>query len=72
MEKLSFYRDLADYVKVIDLMFTSYVRTDDFANESEEDRCTIVDCCTELKDFIGDLIKEEKPELSILNTAQNN
>jgi len=71
MEKLSFYRDMADYLKVIDELLTSYVKTDVFAAGSEEERCTTVDCCTELKDYISDLMKEELTAV-VLTPAQNN
>lgn len=71
MEKLSFYRDLADYLKVIDELLTSYVKTDVFAAGSEEERCTTVDCCTELKVYISDLMKEELTA-AVLTSAQNN
>jgi len=71
MEKLSFYRDLADYVKVIDELLTSYVKTDEFAAGSEEERCAIVDCCTELKVYISDLMKEELTA-TVFTPARNN
>lgn len=71
MEKLSFNRDLTDYLKVIDELLTSYVKTDEFADGSEEERCTTVDCCTELKVYISDLMKEELTAV-VLTPPQNN
>lgn len=60
MGKLSENRDLTDYIPVIDTLFMSYVRTDDYAASSDKERNTIVDCCQELKDYINDLIIEHK------------
>lgn len=65
MEKLSFNRDLADYVQVIDELLMNYVTTDVFAEGSEEERGKIVYSCCELKEHIGDLIKEKAAPLMI-------
>lgn len=71
MEKLSFYRDLEDFIQVIEELLTSYVKTDVFAAGSEEERCKVVDCCCELKDYISDLMKEERRDL-LFTPSQNN
>jgi hypothetical protein len=71
MEKLSFYRDLEEFKQVIDLLLTSHVKTDVFSCGSEEERCKVVDCCCELKDYISDMMKEEQGDL-LFTPAQNN
>lgn len=59
MRNLSFNRDLADYIRVIDDLLMNHVKTDVFATGSEEERCNTVDCCCELKDYISELREEE-------------
>jgi antitoxin component HigA of HigAB toxin-antitoxin module len=49
MKNLSEIRNLSDYAKVIDLLLTHYVKSEEFATSSERERSDIVDSCNELK-----------------------
>ena len=50
MKNLKSYRDLEDYVTIIDTLVTHYVKSGEFAVNSKRERCDIVDGCWELKD----------------------
>ena len=55
MKNLATFRDLKDYVTIIDTLLTHYVKSGEFAVNSKRERCDIVDGCWELK---SELLKE--------------
>ena len=55
MKNLKTYRDLSDYIEVLDDLFMIYLKSDECDNDTKEDRGKIADCIQELK---GELLKQ--------------
>ena len=48
-KKLKLYRDISDYVEVLDDLFLTYVRSDECDNDGQEYRSKVANCYDELK-----------------------
>lgn len=61
MKNLATFRDLKDYVEVLDDLFMIYVRSDECDNDGTEARSKVACCVDELK---TELISTELKELA--------